>query len=293
MRKLDVSAVTDSVALPVKGGTLIHLQAAYQEAMASLGKGLVGASYDEDTVYVLNGCVNSGSGSDYDISAGAVFYNSEVFLVDAASFSISGAEVAVGIIDAIYFADSSADPVEFTDGVLRNIHEIRKVVLQPGLNGSGIANYIDFIDVTRRLQGTIGEIKIWNWKFYGGTLSTYFNLSTGLGIHPYTIGWAIADGRNDTDALGGRMPVGYNPDDADFSDPFNNEGGEKDHALTVPELPPHSHELPANTGGTPGLTGLQYTGDENTETLTKSTGDGEAHNNMPPYRSVLYVQRIA
>lgn len=293
MRKLDVSAVTDSVGLPVKGGTLVHLQYAYQEALAALGKGLVGAAYDENKVYVLNGCVNTGVGSNYEISAGAVYFNGEVFLVDAVSFSISGAQVAVAVIDTSYFADSTADPVEFTDGVLRNIHEIRKVVLQPGLNGSGIANYNDFIDLNKRLHGTIGEIKIWNWRFYGGTLSTYFNIATGLGIHPYTLGWAIADGQNGTDSLSGLVPVGYSASDEDFSEPFENTGGVKEVTLTKSQLPTTVGEIPASSDGTPGVNGVNFDGLADVIFPINNELGGNAHTNMQPYRSVLYVQRIA
>lgn len=293
MKKIDYSAVTSTIAMPHKSGTFLHLQSAYQEGLSALGQCLAGSSYDPTKVYILHGLVNSGSGSNYNISSGSVFYGGEVYLVDAASFTISNPNVAVGIITTTFFAASDADPVEFDDGVLRNVHQIRKIKIQSGLSGSGAGNFLDFIDVTKRLQGALGEIKIWNWKFYGGAFTDYFNTATGLGIHPYTLGWAICDGQNLTDNMGGLMPVGYASGDPDFNTPFTDTGGEKTHVLLETELPPHQHPIPATSTGAPGTNAVNFNGNQNTTVATGSTGGGQAHNNMPPYRAVLFVQRIA
>lgn len=148
MKKVDLSAVTASNGLPQKSGILEHIQSAYQEAIAETVKSLVGSnSYNPAKAYVLNGVVNSGTGSNYIISAGAIFFNGEVYLVDAASFTITGSNVAVGAIATTYFSATNADPVIFTDGVSRNIHQIRKIVMQPGLSGSGAADFVDFIRI--------------------------------------------------------------------------------------------------------------------------------------------------
>lgn len=146
MKKLDLSAISSSNGMPQKSGVLEHIQSAYQEAIAATIKALLGSTtYNAAKAYVLHGVVNSGSGSNYSISAGAIFYNGEVFLVDAATFTITGANVAVGVISTTYYSATNADPVIFTDGVSRNIHQIRKIVMQPGLSGSGAADFVDFI----------------------------------------------------------------------------------------------------------------------------------------------------
>lgn len=159
MRNLNVSNVSASIGLPVKSGTLIHLQLAYREVLAGIGKAITGTGYDPTKVYILNGCVNSGSGSNYNISAGVVFFNGEVYLVDAATFTISGPNVAVGIVTKTYFTGANADPVQFTDGVTRTIHEIWKMVPQSGLSGSGAANFLSWVQLnlnipTLELTGT-------------------------------------------------------------------------------------------------------------------------------------------
>lgn len=148
MRKLDVSAITAAIGLPVKSGTLSHVQLAYQEALGEIVKAITGYGYDPTKVYVLNGCVNSGSGSNYVISAGSVFFNGEVFLVDATSFTISGPNVAVGIKTLTYFTATNADPVQFTDGATRTIHQIWKIVPQAGLSGSGAADYANWVQMS-------------------------------------------------------------------------------------------------------------------------------------------------
>jgi hypothetical protein len=298
MRKLDTSAVTTTVGLPLKAGSLVHLQLAYQEAISALGQALAGSAYNPGKVYVLSGCVNSGSGNNYNISAGSIFYNGEVYLVDAASFTISGANVAVGVVPnpptvttgLTYFSDVIADPVQFTDGVNRNVHQIRKCVIQPGLSGSGAANFLDFIDITKRLQGSIGEIKMWKWP--GGLYSDYFN-GNGVGIHPYTIGWHDCNGLDGAVDMKGRAPFGWDPGDGLFNTPFNSVGGAKTQLLNESNLPPHHHTIEACSDGVPGIDGVQFNGRKNTTANTGDTGGGASFSILPPYRAVLWVQRLS
>jgi hypothetical protein len=141
MRKLKTSDITTSVAMPIKSGTLDHIQAAYAEAVAEAIKGVVGPAYSNTTMYILNGLVNSGSFPTYNITAGSVFYDGEVYLVDAANFTLGGSQVAVCKIVTTNLTGVNADSVQFTDGVPRNVHEIRKVVISADLAGSGISNY--------------------------------------------------------------------------------------------------------------------------------------------------------
>jgi len=144
MKKIITSGITTAVGMPIKSGTVEHLQAAYQEALTALARTNI-LSYDASKIYVLYGCVNSGSGSNFVISAGAVFFNGEIYLVPAATFTTSGGNVAIGTITTTYFTATNADPVEFTDAILRSVHEIRQIVISSGTSGSGTANYSDFV----------------------------------------------------------------------------------------------------------------------------------------------------
>lgn len=297
MKKLDVSAVSASNALPFKSGSIIHIQNAYQEAIAEGIKGLIGAAYDPGEVYILNGLVNSGSGSNYNISSGSVFFNGEVYLVDSASFTTTGLQVAVANIVTTFFTGLNADGVEFGDGVIRNIHQIRKVTLSAGLSGSGIGNYASFFDLDLRLKGTLGELKIWKCP---GPISDYF--SSGLGNHPITLGWAIADGANGTVDMGGFVPVGYKAGDADYDSPFVDSGGNKKITLAADQIPPLEGTIHWELNGSDGTSNSHhiYNGDTeghgdgyDTTSVTIPNADQQQVDIRQPWKTVLFVQRIA
>lgn len=140
MKKLILSGVSDSAQMPVKKGTLQFLQDANYEAFQATILGLIGATYDASAVYVIFGCVNSGSGNVYNISAGAVFYAGEIYLVDAAPFTASGSYVAVFSLATTQYM-TNADPVTFSDSTSHNIHNITKMLISPAASGSTIKDY--------------------------------------------------------------------------------------------------------------------------------------------------------
>lgn len=140
MKKLDVSSITDSSEFPLKKGTLQFLQDAYSENLAALLIGIIGNTYNPGTVYILYGCTNSLTVPAYNIAPGAIFYNGEVFYVDGATFTVSGGNVGIfSIVVSQYTVD--ADPVTFTDTVVRNVHNIRKIQVSQGASGTGLADY--------------------------------------------------------------------------------------------------------------------------------------------------------
>ena len=84
-------------------------------------------------------------------------------------------------------------------------------------------------------------------------------------------------------------------------------GGESTHTLTVNELPSHKHYVGNSEGGKfwylgkPGVIsqdtsqGVSFSGTtgRNTTLETTETGNGQAHNNMPPYLVVMVWKRTA
>lgn len=84
----------------------------------------------------------------------------------------------------------------------------------------------------------------------------------------------------------------------------NSTGGEATHTLTINEMPSHRHEgleysstglrITLN-GGSSGykLPWTANAGNGANEILTKKTGEGVAHNNMPPYKVVYIWERTA
>jgi hypothetical protein len=144
MKILDISPISDTSQMPIIKGTLQFLQDAHKETIANTVIGMIGSGYDTSTAYILWGCVNSGSGNNFNISAGAVFFNGEVFAVDAAVFTKTSGQAAISNIVTSQYT-TNADPVTFSDGTVANVHNIRKIIITAGTSGSGSApDYIYF-----------------------------------------------------------------------------------------------------------------------------------------------------
>ena len=107
-------------------------------------------------------------------------------------------------------------------------------------------------------------------------------------------GWALCDGTNGTPDLRNRFIIG-----AGDTYTSGDTGGESVHILTIDELPKHSHKMKYDsTGwtairqshGTDGIvenTTSSYDGQYSTEEV----GNGNAHNNMPPYYALCYIMK--
>lgn len=126
MKKITTDNITTSVGMPIKSGTLQHLQSAYQEALDALARTALGA-VDPSKIYVLWGCENTGTYPNFIISEGAVYYNGEIYLVPAANITVPYGD-AQAVLDVSYFSAGNADPVQFTDGISYNVHEIRQII---------------------------------------------------------------------------------------------------------------------------------------------------------------------
>lgn len=137
MRKLDTSPISAAAQFFFKSGTFDHLQDAYQEVLNALALSIIGPDYVAGHVYVLFGCVNGGIAPAVNISAGAVFYNGEVYLIPGTNFFLGGGQVAVGN-GQLAFDLTNADPVLFSDKVARSVHQIRTMAVSSGASGSGI-----------------------------------------------------------------------------------------------------------------------------------------------------------
>lgn len=100
-------------------------------------------------------------------------------------------------------------------------------------------------------------------------------------------GWAICDGTLGTPDLRGRFVLGA-------SDEYvmgNPPGGEKEHTLTVEEMPSHFHKTYAvTTGGSNSWVGTNLS--FGVRTKTDSAGGDQPHNNMPPYYILAYIMKL-
>lgn len=132
--------------------TLAHIQEAYTEAIGALAKGFGG----NGGVTVLYGCVNSGTLPNYNISAGAVYYDGEIFDVPAFSGTATGENVPVLALITTYI-DSDPALYRKADGSTQslNTHKIRRLVWNFGTSGAGIADFSEVVTLKSRIENLI------------------------------------------------------------------------------------------------------------------------------------------
>ena len=97
----------------------------------------------------------------------------------------------------------------------------------------------------------------------------------------------------------GKVPVGVDTNDTNFAT-VEKTGGEKQHTLTIAEMPEHNHTIPctptANDGSEPSYQAAQVnaeaTGYHNS-IVAVSSGGGSPHNNLQPYITCYMWKRTA
>ncbi len=92
----------------------------------------------------------------------------------------------------------------------------------------------------------------------------------------------------------GKFPVGYDPNDTDYSQ-IGATGGEKTHTLTIDEMPKHSHRIAASGSTVAGYSGVfRSNGSDGMHTgFLEETGEDQPHENRPPYLVMAFWKRVA
>ena len=234
---------------------------------------------------IISGCETTGN----TVSNGVVYVNKEVL------------EFRGGSLSANVFIKEEAVSGTFEDGSFKPIEITRYVTFGSSTPEKTFA-WADFkrfdnlvenakknLDFEKRLKALetkkspipIGLIAIW-----GKPAS-----------EPIPEGW-----KECTD-LRGRMPLGWNPDDTDFSELLKNDG-EKTHQLKVQELPvieggfeTVTHMTRLGTGVVRGVSGgqAQIAGGASQwlhEQMELKFGGNQPHNNMPPYRIIKFIEFV-
>jgi len=107
-------------------------------------------------------------------------------------------------------------------------------------------------------------------------------------------GYVLCDGNNSTPNLSGRFVVGYSASDSDYD--VNDTGGEVTVALTLNQIPSHTHSYVGHTYPGSGPEQNQSGGPEdrtsfNVNKTTGSAGGGQPHENRPPYYALCYIMK--
>ena len=230
---------------------------------------------------IISGCETAGN----TVSNGVVYVNKEVLEFRGGSLSanvfIKEEEVSGT------FEDGSFKPIEITRYVTFGSSTPEKTfkwedfkrvdnLIQQGVKNADFEKRIKALE-NKKSPVPIGLIAIW-----GKPAS-----------EPIPEGW-----KECTD-LRGRMPLGWNPDDTDFSELLKNDG-EKTHQLTIAEMPAHSHSGKTLTPSE--AVGIHWDGHDgigfrpgsanNSPGDTGLTGGNQPHNNMPPYRIIKFIEFV-
>jgi hypothetical protein len=149
-----------------------------------------------------------------------------------------------------------------------------------------------------------------------GTKISYQDIATGWGLVPskgiimfndtianIPTGYVFCNGANSTPDLRNKFVICPGQDAGGTYD-TGDTGGEAAHTLIESEMPVHTHVQNSHkhavignesggTGGTRIDAGTSGTTDDTSSTTAtnQNTGGGEAHNNMPPYKALVFIMK--
>lgn len=124
MNKIITTSVVDpSIQQPFTTKSLDFLQNSRQVFADAMARCIAPYTYDLVEPIVLSGCERT-LGSPNTYFYGFIYWNNEIFAFD-------GGTATITTTDSFKLAitnDATADPLIFTDGIARNVHNIRKLV---------------------------------------------------------------------------------------------------------------------------------------------------------------------
>lgn len=143
MRKFITTNIVTPTKAPITEKALRHINEMVGEPINSLVKSMIG-SYTTNDLIILEGCSLTVTGSAPGnstavLAAGTIYYNGEVYLVDAnASLTTTNPQTYTWVND-----NDTVDSVDtkFTNNVDYEFLSIRKLKLIAAAAGSGLANY--------------------------------------------------------------------------------------------------------------------------------------------------------
>ena len=125
MKKISVNQIISVTRKqPFTGNSLKFLQDALDEDKAGIIKAFITqsvGSYSLTTPYVISGCVVSDAGKD--VTAGEIFYGGKYYETTAVNGTTNVAQFILTKTQ-----DAVADPLEFTNGDILNVHDIYKYI---------------------------------------------------------------------------------------------------------------------------------------------------------------------
>ena len=132
MQKIDTTQIVDPTSLqPFTGRSLKFLQDSLDIDKSAIIKAFITqtvGSYSLSVPYVISGCAVSDAGKD--VTAGEIFYGGKFYETTAINGTTNVARFIL-----TKSQDAVADPVDFSDGASKNVHDIYKYVATDAASG--------------------------------------------------------------------------------------------------------------------------------------------------------------
>lgn len=273
-----------------------------------------------------NGILNQGSKCSMTHTTNSVTVNDGFIVVQGGITEIEysntiNIELDNSYCRLVYELDLSKvnDESNFNQGTLKVISSASEypILTQQTLTeNSGIYQYelaqfkatstgiTDFVDKRSYLRNDIITTPVGTINIYAGSTAPIGWLicdGSAISRADYAdlfsiIGTTYGDGDGSTTFnlpnLKGKVPVGLDSNDTDF-DALGETGGEKQHTLTIDEMPKHNHSISDVGWDRSGNTDLLHYETQNYGNqglfYTTKTGNNQSHNNLQPYIVLNYI----
>lgn len=147
MKKLNLTNIIEGVRkLGAVKAFFAHIEEAYIESLERLTKGLVAES---GSYIVLFGCENSGAGLDYDISAGAILKDGEIYLVPAIVETAGAGEVPVLSLNTVNTT------LKYTDASDQTTLVTRTLTWSMAASGSGLVDFSALVSLKTAMRAML------------------------------------------------------------------------------------------------------------------------------------------
>jgi hypothetical protein len=163
---------------------------------------------------------------------------------------------------------------------------------------------IDPTEVNQNFDDLVASIKAAHHSDADGTKILPADINASWGLVPLggiilwsgTIanipaGYGFCNGSSETIDLRNKFVLCAGQDSGGTYD-TGDTGGEVDHTLTEAEMPSHDHGISASNDTSTNVNRYARGGSAAATDHTQNAGSGNAHNNMPPYKALAYIQKV-
>ena len=240
----------------------------------------------------IDGVTSTGLASVLAQKSGTTLYIG--LTVDNSSGEISPRQALLAVPYAIHASDAASASGDFTVEGQTTLKG--GLAVQGGVNAGAVS--ATSLSVTGNISaGTEGAFSGYGIVPVGGIIMWSGSASNVPG------GWKLCNGSNNTPDLRNRFIVGAGDEYG-----VGNKGGQKEVALTTNEMPRHYHEYVGDdqlrdieSGCSTFMrhTSTRYDADSKLNGswgsgvyATSSVGNGQAHENRPPYYALCFIMRV-